>query len=107
VITISIWHRGDNLVVAGGHIAKKHIRCPGHHLTNVELAHRALPRVSLLSKVSGNYDKRKEKTDYVAGCCYSFRTFGLDDVEFTFLKHQFREVAQFSVIFDNQSYPLF
>jgi len=24
-----------------------------------------------------------------------------------FLKHQFREVAQFSVIFDNQSYPPF
>jgi len=41
------------------------------------------------------------------GCKRSFRAFGLDDVEFTFLKHQFRKVAQFSVIFDNQAIRCF
>jgi hypothetical protein len=41
------------------------------------------------------------------GCKRSFGAFGLNDVEFTFLQHDFRQLAQFSVIFDNQSYPLF
>ena len=48
VIAVSIWHRGNNPVIAGSRMAKKHIRNAGHHLTNVELAHRPLPRTQRL-----------------------------------------------------------
>jgi hypothetical protein len=49
VITISIWHRGKNFVIAGSSAAKNHIWNERHHLTDVELAHRPSPIKPLLN----------------------------------------------------------
>jgi hypothetical protein len=65
VIAISIWHRGNDLVISGSRVAKKSIRNAGHHLTNVELAHRPLPRISTTClSVSRTATKGRKKTDY-------------------------------------------
>jgi hypothetical protein len=42
VIAVSVWHRGNDLVIAGSRVAKKNA---GHHFTNVELVHRPLPNL--------------------------------------------------------------
>jgi hypothetical protein len=61
VIAVSIWHHGDNPIISGSRVAKKPIRDAAHHLTNVELAHRPLPRISTIhSSLSGHCDERKE-----------------------------------------------
>jgi len=48
VIAVSIWHRGNDLVIAGSRVAKKHIRNASYHITNAELAHLPLPRISTI-----------------------------------------------------------
>ena len=61
VIAVSIWHHGDNPIISGSRVAKKPIRDAAHHLTNVELAHRPLPRIATIhSSLSGHCDERKE-----------------------------------------------
>ena len=45
VIAVSIWHRGNNLVIAESRMAKKLIWNAGHHLPNVEFGALPLPRV--------------------------------------------------------------
>src|SRR5947199_5355552 len=72
-IAVAIGHRGDDLVIAGSRMAKTHIRSPGHHLTNVELAHRAPPISAtvvapphhFLAASAGTGTKGRRKTDHL------------------------------------------
>ncbi len=52
VIAVSVRHRGDDLVIPGSRVAKKHIWNAGHHFTNAELAHHPSPKLEDLLHLS-------------------------------------------------------
>ena len=73
MIAVSIGHRGNDPVIAMSLGAKDHIRNPGHHFTNAELAHRFLPQVLMICGTPPSYaasasvataTKRRNKGDY-------------------------------------------
>src|SRR5260370_38528341 len=55
VIAVSVGHRGNDPVIAMSLGAKEHIRNPGHHFTNAELAHRILPPSLTICGTSPSY----------------------------------------------------
>src|SRR5262249_55544007 len=51
VIAISMWRRGNNLVIARSRMAKRLIRDAGHHFANVALPHWPLPHSTASGKI--------------------------------------------------------